>query len=78
MAQGMPWPQLQGDGGKRAVRKQTNLLETDDGSLLPEALSADVHAVLSDQTGLVGADSALSGTLSKGSGSGEPNGLVRH
>lgn len=32
--------------------------EANVGGLLPEALTADVEAVLADQTGLVGADSA--------------------
>lgn len=33
--------------------------ETNISALLSEALSADVEAVFSDQTGLVGADSAM-------------------
>lgn len=37
----------------------TNLVETDVGGLLTEALTADVEAVLADQTGSVGADAAV-------------------
>lgn len=33
--------------------------ETDVGSLLTEALTADVEAVLADETGLVSADAAV-------------------
>ncbi len=33
--------------------------EANVGSLLTEALTADVEAVLADQTGLVGADAAI-------------------
>lgn len=35
------------------------LLETNVGGLLTEALTADVQAVLADETGLVGADTAV-------------------
>lgn len=34
-------------------------METDVGGLLTEALTADVQAVLADETGLVGADTAV-------------------
>ena len=37
----------------------TNLVETDVGGLLTEALTADVQAILADETGLVGADTAV-------------------
>ena len=33
--------------------------ESDVGALLPEALTADVEAVLADKTGRVGADAAV-------------------
>jgi hypothetical protein len=38
---------------------QTYLNKANVGSLLTEALSADVEAVLSDETSLVGADAAI-------------------
>ena len=37
----------------------TDLVEADVGGLLTEALTADVQAVLADQTGLVRADAAV-------------------
>ena len=37
----------------------TYLDETNVGGLLTEALTADVQAVLADETGLVGADTAV-------------------
>jgi len=47
-------------------------------ALFPEALTADVQAVLADQTGLVGADAAAAGALAEGARSRVPNALVRH
>lgn len=38
--------------------------ETNVGALLTEALTADVEAVLADETGLVGADAAVHETVS--------------
>lgn len=52
--------------------------ETDVGGLLAEALTADVESVLADETGLVGADTALPASLSVGAGTGVPNVLVSH
>jgi hypothetical protein len=40
-------------------RTCTDLLESDGGGLFPEALSADVHAVLPDESGNVATDSAI-------------------
>jgi hypothetical protein len=37
----------------------TDLVEADVGGLLTEALTADVQAVLADETGLVSADTAV-------------------
>jgi hypothetical protein len=37
----------------------TDLVEANVGGLLTEALTADVQAVLADETGLVGADTAV-------------------
>ena len=37
----------------------TDLVEANVGGLLTEALTADVQAVLADETGLVGADAAV-------------------
>ena len=39
--------------------ERAHLLETDGGSLLAEALTAEVKAVLADETGLVRADAAV-------------------
>jgi hypothetical protein len=48
----------------RFVRWLENyLLETDLGSALTEALTAEVQSVLADQTGLVGADTAIDNPL---------------
>lgn len=52
--------------------------EADVVRLLTEALTADVEAVLADQTGLVGADAAAAGALAVGTGTGEVDGLVGH
>lgn len=44
----------------RVVREDKKyLLETDLGGALTEALTAEVQSVLADQTGLVGADTAV-------------------
>lgn len=43
----------------RSSRKKNYLLETDLGGTLTEALTAEVQSVLADQTGLVGADTAV-------------------
>lgn len=56
----------------------TVLVETNVLSLLSEALTADVQAVLSDQTGVGSANSALSRTLTVVSWVGEPNVFVSH
>ena len=56
----------------------TVLVETDVGGLLTEALTADVHTVLADQTSAVRADTARAGALSVLAGPAEPNGLVSH
>lgn len=52
--------------------------ETNVGGLLAEALTADVKAVLADQTSRVGADAALAGALAVGPRTRIPNRLVRH
>ena len=52
--------------------------ETNIGGLLTEALTADVHAVLADQTGAVGADTAFAGALAVLAGPAVPNALVSH
>lgn len=41
------------------VGGKTDLDEANVGGLLTEALTADVEAVLADETGLVGADAAM-------------------
>ena len=46
---------LEGEG------RGTHLVETDGGRLLAEALTAEVKAVLADETGLVGAEAAVGG-----------------
>jgi len=52
--------------------------EANVGSLLTETLTADVEAVLADQTGGVCADTAAAGTLAVGLGTRVPDGIVRH
>ena len=52
--------------------------EADVKSLLTEALTADVQAVLADETGLVGADTALAAALAVGARARVPDRLVRH
>lgn len=48
------------------------------GRLLTEALTADVKAVLADETGLVCADSAGTRALAVSSRARVPDGFVRH
>ena len=58
--------ELTGSTGKATMRttldvrrgERAYLLETDGGSLLAEALTAEVKAVLADETSLVGAEAA--------------------
>jgi len=52
--------------------------EANVGALLTEALTADVQAVLADQTSLVGADTAAPGALAVGARARVPDGFVRH
>ena len=52
--------------------------EANVGGLLTEALTADVEAVLADQTGAVGADAARASALAVLAGAGVPDGFVRH
>ena len=52
--------------------------EANVGGLLTEALTADVEAVLADETGLVGADAAAAGTLAVVARARVPDGFVRH
>lgn len=48
-----------GDFEDSVSQKESYLDEANVGGLLTEALTADVEAVLADQTGLVGADAAV-------------------
>jgi hypothetical protein len=52
--------------------------ESDVRRLLPETLTADVQAILANQTSLVCADTALPASLSIGTGAGVPNILMGH
>ena len=52
--------------------------ETDGGGTLSEALTADVEAVLSDQTSGVVANLAATGAFTVGSWATVPNVIVRH
>ena len=52
--------------------------EANVGALLTEALTADVEAVLTDQTSRVGADAALARALAVGPRARIPDRLVRH
>ena len=45
--------------------KNSYLDEANVGALLTEALAADVEAVLADETGLVGADTAVRSSVSQ-------------
>ena len=54
------------------------LNEANVGGLLTEALTADVEAVLADETGLVGADTAATGALAVLPRARVPDGFVRH
>jgi len=54
------------------------LVETDVLGLLTEALTAQVEVVLSDETGLVLADTAAARALAVVSGARVPNAFVRH
>jgi hypothetical protein len=57
----------------KAYLDKTNIL-----ALLTEALTADVEAVLADQTGLVGADTAAACTLAVAAWARVPDCIVRH
>lgn len=63
---------------RECFRRLTVLGETDSVGTLTEALTADVDAVLADQTSLVLADSAAAGALTVLAGVGEPDSLVSH
>jgi hypothetical protein len=52
--------------------------EANVGRLLAEALTADVEAVLADETGLVGADAAAASALAVVARARVPDGFVRH
>jgi len=52
--------------------------ETNSGRFFTEALTAEVKAVLADETSLVGAQSALPATLPVLPRAREPNGVVCH
>jgi hypothetical protein len=60
------------------MRDLSELGETNVSSLLSEGLSAEVEAVLSDNSVLVVGDSTLSTALTVVSGVGEPNVFVSH
>lgn len=60
------------------INTLTVLVETNVRGSLSEALTADVQAVLSDQTRVGSADSALSRALTVVSWVGEPNVFVSH
>jgi hypothetical protein len=60
------------------MKDLTVLDEANVGALLTEALTADVEAVLADQTSGVGADAALAGALAVSPRAGVPDRLVRH
>lgn len=53
-------------------------METNIVGLLSETLTADHQAVLSDQTAVGGADTALTAALTESSWVGVPNVLVSH
>lgn len=53
-------------------------VETDILGILPKALTANVHAVLADQTSLVGAYAAFAGSFSVFLWMRVPNSLVSH
>jgi len=61
----------------RATRSPV-LDESDGCRLFAEALAAEVEAVFADETGLVGAESALTGAFAVLSWAGEPNSVVGH
>ena len=63
---------------RRAGTDLTVLVETDVLSLLTEALTADVHPVLADETTAVRADTASTGSLAVLAGPAVPHGLVSH
>ena len=63
------------------MAKSGNLSVLDEanvGGLLAEALTADVEAVLANETGFVGADAAAAGTLAVVARARVPDGFVRH
>jgi len=52
--------------------------ESDGGRLFAEALAAEVETVFADETGLVGAETALARAFAVLSWAGEPNSVVCH
>jgi len=52
--------------------------ETDGGRFFTEALAAKVESVLADETGLVGAEAALTAALAVFAGARKPDGVVGH
>lgn len=60
------------------IKHLTIFVETDILGILPEALTANVHAVLADQTSLVGAYAAFAGSFSVFLWMRVPNSLVSH
>jgi len=65
-------------GRRRWHQSSPGLLEPDGGGLLAEALTAEVKAVLADETSLVRALAALAGALAVLARAGEPNSVVGH
>ena len=66
---------IQGWGGRNGL---SVLGETDSSGLFTETLTAEIEAVLANETSLVGAEAALAATLSEFPGTREPNVVVRH
>jgi len=56
----------------------SGLDESNIRGLFSEALTADVESVFSDETGLMGADSASARAFSVATGAGEPDSFVGH
>jgi len=52
--------------------------KTDSSRLFTETLTAKVKSILADETGLVGAEPALTATLSEFARAREPNSVVGH
>jgi len=59
-------------------RESSGLDESDSSRLFTETLTAEIKAIFTDDTSLMGAQPALSAAFTVFAGAGKPNGVVCH